>query len=75
MSAPELERIQDVPYRGTITRRKRLAQEIRNELQDYRREAGDGDSQDARLERVARKFAELIGLEGLGGYIDEPPDD
>lgn len=54
----------------TVTRRKELAQELRNELHTYRRMTSDEaptfvDARHRRLHRIAAKVAELHVLEGL----------
>ena len=54
------------PKDRTITRRKRLAQEIRNNLQAYRQVGcGDWYPQTKTLQRILNDVTELIELEGL----------
>jgi hypothetical protein len=53
------------PEPRTITRRKRLAQDIRNSLDTYRRCASDWPVNDRVLQRLVRDLDELLRLEGV----------
>ena len=58
-------RVHGRPQPQTITRRKRLAQDIRTTLDIYRRSASDWPVDDRVLQRLVMDVDELLRLEGM----------
>lgn len=60
-------RVNGLPAMQTLTRRKKIARDIRAELAEYVYNVRDlaTDPQDLRLGRIDDKFQDLLALEGL----------